>query len=36
MLVTDFNNPISVRATGFKLVGHDKHHCEVIQERYLS
>lgn len=28
-------NPISVRAAGFKLVGHDKHHCEVIQERYL-
>lgn len=29
-------NPISVRAAGFKLVGHDKHHREVIQERYLK
>lgn len=26
---------ISVRAIGFKLVGHEMHHCEVINERYL-
>ena len=29
-------NPISVRAAGFKLVGHDIHHCEVIKDRYLE
>lgn len=26
----------SVRALGFKLIGHDRHHCEVIRERYLD
>lgn len=27
---------ISVRAAGFKLIGHDIHHCQIIKERYLS
>ena len=26
---------ISVRAMGFKLIGHDLHHCQIIRERYL-
>lgn len=26
--------PMSVRALGFKLVGHDRHHCTVVEERY--
>lgn len=30
------NNKISVRALGFILVGHPKHHCQIIEERYLS
>lgn len=29
------DNIISVRAAGFKLIGHDRHHCGVIEERYL-
>ena len=29
-------NIISVRAAGFKLIGHDMHHCKVISERYLD
>ncbi len=28
-------NPISVRALGFILIGHENHHSEVIKERYL-
>jgi uncharacterized damage-inducible protein DinB len=30
------NSPISVRAIGFIIMGHEIHHCEVIKERYLS
>lgn len=26
---------VSVRALGFLIAGHEKHHCEVIKERYL-
>ncbi|MBQ0787979.1 MAG: DinB family protein [Oceanihabitans sp.] len=26
---------MSVRAIGFIVVGHEKHHCQVIKERYL-
>ncbi|WP_418513057.1 DinB family protein [Corallibacter sp.] len=26
---------MSVRAAGFVLIGHEKHHCSVITERYL-
>ncbi|WP_431134314.1 DinB family protein [Psychroserpens mesophilus] len=29
------NSDISVRAIGFILVGHENHHCQIIQERYL-
>ena len=32
---TASGSSISVRAIGFKLVGHDTHHCEVIKNRYL-
>lgn len=27
--------PMSARALGYIIIGHEKHHCEVIQERYL-
>lgn len=29
------NNPLSVRAAGYIIVGHEKHHNNVIKERYL-
>lgn len=29
------NNPISVRALGFVIIGHQNHHQRVFQERYL-
>ncbi|GGA73474.1 DNA damage-inducible protein DinB [Flavobacterium palustre] len=29
------NNEISVRAIGFIIIGHQKHHQKVFQERYL-
>ena len=29
------NNQISVRALGFIIIGHQKHHQKVFQERYL-
>lgn len=32
---TASNNPISVRALGYILIGHQKHHQEIIEERYL-
>jgi hypothetical protein len=35
-LGTASNSPISVRAIGFIIMGHDIHHCEVIKERYLN
>jgi uncharacterized damage-inducible protein DinB len=30
------NSPISVRAIGFIIMGHEIHHCEVIKNRYLK
>ncbi|WP_456315431.1 DinB family protein [Pseudomonas shirazensis] len=32
---TASNNPISVRALGFVIIGHQKHHQKVFEERYL-
>jgi uncharacterized damage-inducible protein DinB len=29
------NGKMSVRAIGFIIIGHEKHHCEVINKRYL-
>ena len=29
------NSPMSARATGFITIGHEKHHCNIIRERYL-
>ncbi len=29
------NAPMSVRALGFVIVGHETHHCQIIRERYL-
>lgn len=29
------NNPISVRALGFIIIGHQNHHQKIFQERYL-
>jgi uncharacterized damage-inducible protein DinB len=29
------NHPVSVRALGFLIIGHQKHHQNVFQERYL-
>jgi len=29
------NSPLSPRAAGFIISGHEKHHCKVIRERYL-
>lgn len=26
---------VSVRALGFLIIGHEKHHCNIIKERYL-
>ena len=30
------NNPLSARAAGFIIVGHELHHRNVVNERYLS
>lgn len=30
------NNPMSVRALGFVIIGHQNHHQRVFEERYLS
>lgn len=35
-LGTASNNPVSVRAIGFIIMGHEIHHCEVIKDRYLN
>lgn len=35
-LGTASNSPISVRAIGFIIMGHEIHHCVVIKERYLN
>jgi len=32
---TASGSKISVRAMGFKLIGHDLHHCKIVRERYL-
>jgi len=32
---TASNSPISARAIGFIIIGHEIHHCNVIKERYL-
>lgn len=29
------DNPLSVRAIGFIIIGHETHHCNVFRERYL-
>ncbi len=29
------NNPMSVRALGFVIIGHQNHHQKVFEERYL-
>ena len=29
------NGNMSVRAIGFVIIGHERHHCQVIKERYL-
>ena len=29
------NNPMSVRAIGFVIIGHQNHHQKVFEERYL-
>ncbi len=33
---TASNNPMSVRALGFTIIGHQNHHQRVFQERYLG
>ena len=33
---TASNNPMSVRALGFVIIGHQNHHQRVFQERYLQ
>ena len=30
------NSVMSVRAVGFVICGHEKHHIEVIRKRYLN
>lgn len=32
---TASNNPMSVRALGFVIIGHQNHHQQVFEERYL-
>ena len=29
------NSPLSVRAAGFIICGHEKHHVKILKERYL-
>ena len=35
-LGTASNSPFSVRALGFIIAGHERHHMKIINERYLS
>lgn len=35
LIGTASDNPISVRAIGFIIIGHQKHHQTIFQERYL-
>lgn len=30
------NNPMSVRALGFVIIGHQNHHQQIFEERYLA
>lgn len=30
------NADVSVRAIGFIIIGHERHHCQIIRERYLN
>ncbi|HNU60198.1 MAG TPA: DinB family protein [Aquaticitalea sp.] len=32
---TASNYPVSVRALGYIIMGHENHHCNIISERYL-
>ncbi len=32
---TASGSPLSVRAAGYITAGHEKHHCKIIQEKYL-
>jgi len=32
---TASNSPMSVRAIGFMICGHQRHHRDIIRERYL-
>ena len=32
---TASNNPMSVRALGFTIIGHQNHHQRIFKERYL-
>ena len=34
-LGTASGSPMSARAAGFIIVGHESHHCNIIKERYL-
>jgi len=36
MIGTASNSPLSPRAAGFILVGHEIHHINVVKERYLA
>ncbi len=29
------NSPLSVRAAGYIIIGHETHHCNIIKERYF-
>lgn len=33
---TASNSKMSVRALGFVIIGHESHHCKVIEDRYLN
>ena len=35
LIGTASDNPISVRAIGFIMIGHQKHHQRIFKERYL-
>lgn len=35
LIGTASDNPISVRAIGFVIIGHQKHHQKIFQERYF-
>ncbi len=35
LMGTASNHPISVRAIGFLIIGHQKHHQRIFKERYL-